>query len=117
AAWMSDLLPSFPSDTIERVLCVVAHPDDIEYGTSWVVAAWTAQGIEVSYLILTRGEAGMDASEPAATAELRVAEQIEGSRLVGVSDVEFLDYPDGLLEYGLGMRRDIARAIRQRRPD
>lgn len=54
---MSDLLPPFPHDTIGRVLCVVAHPDDIEYGTSSAVAAWTAQGIEVYYLILTRGQA------------------------------------------------------------
>lgn len=48
---MSDLRPSFADDTIERILCVVAHPDDIEYGRSSAVAAWTVQGIEVPYLI------------------------------------------------------------------
>jgi LmbE family N-acetylglucosaminyl deacetylase len=48
---------------------------------------------------------------------LRTAEQIAGSRAVGVSEVEFLDYPDGVLEYSVGLRRDIARAIRRRRPD
>jgi LmbE family N-acetylglucosaminyl deacetylase len=110
-------LAFFDDDAFKRVLCVVAHPDDIEYGTSAAVAAWTAKGIEVSYLLLTRGEAGMDALDPERTAELRVAEQVAGSNAVGVTEVEFLDYPDGVLEYSLEMRRDIARAIRRKQPD
>jgi len=61
---MTDLIPPFPADAFRRVLCVVAHPDDVEYGTSSAVAAWTAAGVEVTYLLLTRGEAGMDASPP-----------------------------------------------------
>lgn len=111
------LLPPFPADAFERVLCVVAHPDDVEYGTSSAVAAWTSEGVDVAYLLLTRGEAGMDASPPERTAELRVREQIAGSHAVGVSRVDFLDYPDGVLVYSLEMRRDIARVIRRHRPD
>jgi hypothetical protein len=114
---MADLIPAFPDGAFRRVLCVVAHPDDVEYGMSSAVAAWTARGIEVAYLLLTRGEAGMDASPPEQTAELRTAEQIAGSRAVGVTDVEFLSYPDGVLEYSVAMRRDIARVIRRRQPD
>lgn len=110
-------LALFDDDSFARVLCVVAHPDDVEYGTSAAVAAWTSRGIEVSYLLLTRGEAGMDALPPEHTAELRMAEQVAGSLAVGVSEVEFLTYPDGVLEYSLAMRRDIARVIRRRRPD
>ncbi len=110
-------LPAFPEDAFERVLCVVAHPDDIEYGTSAAVAAWTARGVEVVYLLLTKGEAGMDQSPPERTRELRQVEQVAGSKVVGVSRVDFLDYPDGVLEYSLAMRRDIARAIRTYRPD
>ena len=110
------MLP-FPADAFRRVLCVVAHPDDVEYGTSSAVAAWTSQGVEVAYLLLTRGEAGMDASAPERTAELRMAEQVAGSNAVGVSQVDFLSYPDGVLVYSLGLRRDIARAIRRYRPD
>jgi LmbE family N-acetylglucosaminyl deacetylase len=113
----TDLVPAFPDDAFRRVLCVVAHPDDVEYGTSSAVAAWTARGIDVTYLLLTHGEAGMDSSPPERTAQLRTQEQIAGSRAVGVSEVEFLDYRDGMLEYGLGMRRDIARVIRRRQPD
>ena len=108
---------AFPPDAFRRVLCVVAHPDDVEYGAASAVAAWTANGVEVAYLMLTRGEAGMDDTDPVATAELRVAEQLEACRAVGVERVEFLAYPDGTLEYSLAMRRDIARMIRAFRPD
>ena len=110
-------VPSFPDDAFSRVLCVVAHPDDVEYGTSSAVAAWTARGIEVHYLLLTKGEAGMDASPPERTRELRMGEQLAGSHVVGVGHVDFLDHPDGVLVYGLDLRRDIARAIRAFRPD
>ena len=113
----TDALPAFPDDAFRRVLCVVAHPDDVEYGASAAVAAWTARGIDVAYLLLTRGEAGMDSSPPEQTAPLRMREQVAGSLAVGVSQVDFLEYPDGVLEYSLGMRRDIARVIRSYRPD
>src|ERR687890_353527 len=107
----------FPDGAFSRVLCVVAHPDDVEYGTSSAVAAWTSRGVDVTYLLLTRGEAGIDARAPEETAELRVREQVAGSEAVGVSQVDFLRYPDGVLTYSLEMRRDIARAIRTHRPD
>ena len=114
---MPAAVPALPERAFQRVLCVVAHPDDVEYGTSSAVAAWTSSGIEVAYLLLTRGEAGMDASPPEETAPLRMREQIAGSVAVGVSEVDFLEYPDGVLVYSMEMRRDIARAIRSFRPD
>jgi LmbE family N-acetylglucosaminyl deacetylase len=110
-------VPPFPADAFGRVLCVVAHPDDVEYGTSSAVAAWTARGTDVAYLLLTRGEAGMDVLRPEETARLRTAEQLAAGEAVGVSEVRFLDHPDGVLEYGLPLRRDIARVIREYRPD
>ena len=114
---MPELLPALPDSEFRRVLCVVAHPDDVEYGTSSAVAVWTARGVEVAYLVLTRGEAGMDGSPPDRTREIRTREQVTGSAAVGVTDVRFLDHPDGVLEYGLDLRRDIARRIREVRPD
>jgi LmbE family N-acetylglucosaminyl deacetylase len=110
-------LPALPDDSFSRVLCVVAHPDDIEYGTAAAVAAWTDRGVEVAYLLLTRGEAGMDSSPPERTGPLREREQIAASAAVGVSRVEFLDHPDGVLVPGLDLRRDIALAIRRFRPE
>src|SRR6202451_4759509 len=113
----ADLVPPFADDAFRRVLCVVAHPDDVEYGISSAVASWTARGLDVAYLLLTRGEAGIDSSPPERTAQFRTAEKIAGSRAVGVTEVEFLDHPDGMLEYSLGLRRDIARVIRRHQPD
>ena len=114
---VGDALPALPDGSFRRVLCVVAHPDDVEYGTSAAVAAWTARGVEVAYLLLTRGEAGMDASQPERTAALRTDEEVAAAAAVGVTRVELLDHPDGTLQYGLDLRRDIARSIRSFRPD
>jgi LmbE family N-acetylglucosaminyl deacetylase len=98
-------------------LAVVAHPDDLEYGTAAAIARWTRQGKRIVYCLATSGEAGIDAIEPERCGPLREAEERAGAALVGVDVVEFLGYPDGVLEYGLGLRRDIARAIRRHRPD
>lgn len=110
------LLDVLPDESWSRVLCVVAHPDDMEYGTSAAVAAWTSRGIEVGYLLLTSGEAGMDLP-PAEVGPLRAIEQRNACTAVGVEQLEILGYPDGMLEYTLDLRRDIARAIRQFKPD
>lgn len=109
-------LQLLPDQEFQRVLCVVAHPDDVEYGTSAAVAKWVAQGAEVAYLLLTAGEAGMQIP-PEQVAPLRAAEQRAACEAVGVSDLEILNHPDGMLIYGLDLRRDIARKIRQFRPD
>jgi LmbE family N-acetylglucosaminyl deacetylase len=101
----------------ERALCVVAHPDDLEFGGAAAVARWTAQGKTVVYVMVTSGEAGIDGLEPDECRRVREAEQIESARIVGVDTVEFLGFPDGTLEYGLPLRRAIASAVRRHRPD
>jgi LmbE family N-acetylglucosaminyl deacetylase len=113
---MVDLLPTLPEDW-ERCLAVAAHPDDIEYGTAAAIARWTDQGKRVTYLLATRGEAGIDSMHPDEAAPLREAEERAGAREVGVDVVEFLDHRDGVIEYGLDLRRDIVRAIRRHRPE
>jgi LmbE family N-acetylglucosaminyl deacetylase len=102
---------------VGRVLAVVAHPDDLEYGAAAAVAEWTDSGHEVTYLLVTRGEAGIDGMDPALAGPARQAEEIASARVVGVGTVEFLDHPDGVIEYGVPLRRDIAAAIRRHRPD
>src|SRR5438105_15706840 len=101
---------------VGRVLAVVAHPDDLEYGAAAAVAAWTDAGQEVVYVLATRGEAGIDGMEPAAAGAAREAEERDSAALVGVHEVEFLDHHDGVIEYGVPLRRDIAAAIRRHRP-
>ena len=116
-ATMTDrLLPALPENW-DRCLCVVAHPDDIEYGAASAVAKWTAQGKTVTYLLATRGEAGIDSMSPAEAKPLRENEERAGAHEVGVDVVDFLDYPDGVVEYSTGLRKDITRMIRRHRPE
>ena len=110
-------IPPLPDEDVERVLCVVAHPDDIEYGLSAAVHRWTGSGKTVSYFLLTRGEAGIATMPPAEAGPVREAEEIESARIVGVDDVRFGDHRDGAVEFGLALRRDIAREVRRSRPD
>ena len=92
-----ETLPSVPEDW-HRALAVVAHPDDLEYGTASAVARWTSQGKEVAYVLVTDGEAGIDGLSPAEAAPVRREEQRRSAAVVGVDQVEFLGYPDGLVE-------------------
>jgi LmbE family N-acetylglucosaminyl deacetylase len=103
---------------VERILVVTAHPDDVDFGSAGTVAGWTDAGIEVAYCICTSGEAGgFDRSVPRATmVEIREAEQRAAAKVVGVTDVTFLGYPDGRLESSFDLRRDISRVIRRVRP-
>lgn len=101
----------------QRALAVVAHPDDLEYGAAAAVAEWTDGGREVVYLLACRGEAGIDTLPPEECAPVREREQRASAAVVGVRTVEFLDHRDGVIEYGTGLRRDIAAAIRRHRPE
>lgn len=102
-----------------RVLIIAAHPDDVDYGCAGSTAAWTAAGIEVVYCIVTDGDAGgFDPTVPrSAIGGIRRDEQRKAAAAVGVDDVRFLGYPDGRLTVSLELRRDLARVIRQVRPD
>jgi LmbE family N-acetylglucosaminyl deacetylase len=109
-------LEPLPED-FDRVLAVVAHPDDLEYGAASAVARWTDAGKDVRYLLVSRGEAGIEGMPPWEAGPRREAEQRASAAVVGVSAVEFLDHADGMIEAGIPLRRDLARAIRRHRPD
>jgi LmbE family N-acetylglucosaminyl deacetylase len=100
-----------------RAVAVVAHPDDLEYGAASAVARWTSQGKHVSYLLATRGEAGIQGMAPDVVGPLRVDEERRSAALVGVHDVHFLDHQDGLVEYGVPLRHDLTAVLREERPD
>jgi LmbE family N-acetylglucosaminyl deacetylase len=104
-------------EPVGKVLAIVAHPDDLEYGAAAAVARWTAAGEEVVYVLATRGEAGIDHLAPEESGPLREDEQRRSAAVVGVEVVEFLDHADGVLTYGPDLRRDLAAAIRRHRPD
>ena len=96
---------------------VVAHPDDVEFGAAAAVARWTGQGKSVVYCMVTSGEAGIDALPPDECRVVREAEQVESARVVGVDVVEFLGFPDGVVEASIGLRAAIAEQVRRHRPD
>ena len=104
-------------ETWERALCIVAHPDDMEFGGAAAVARWTAQGKWVGYTMVTSGEAGIDGLPPEECRPVREAEQVESARIVGVDTVDFLGLPDGILEYGVELRRVLAAEVRRHCPD
>ena len=100
-----------------RALCVVAHPDDLEFGSAAAIARWTDQGKTVVYAMVTSGEAGIDALDPGECRRVREAEQIESARIVGVEVVDFLGQADGVLEYGVALRQVICASVRRHRPE
>ncbi|CAN5748462.1 PIG-L family deacetylase [soil metagenome] len=104
-------------DEWERALAIVAHPDDLEYGASSAVARWTSEGRHVAYVLATRGEAGLGNVPPSKAAVIREEEQRRSASVVGVEQVTFLDHVDGAIEYGLPLRRDLAREIRRHSPE
>lgn len=106
------------TDEVDRILVVMAHPDDVDFSSAATVAKWTAAGAQVTYLIVTAGDAGgYDETPRAEVAGLRMREQRAAAASVGVTDVRFLDgYADGYVEPTHELKRDIVRVIRQVRP-
>jgi len=112
----SPMLSRFP-DGWDRAVAVVAHPDDLEYGAASAIAQWTTAGKDIRYVLMTSGEAGIATIEPKHCGPMRELEQKASAAVVGVTDVEFMGFPDGLLESGIALRRALAGVIRRHRPD
>ena len=101
-----------------RVLVIVAHPDDIEFGAAGSIARWTDEGAQVTFCIVTDGAAGSNDPNitPEDLARIRREEQMAAAAVVGVHDVRFLGYRDGILQPTLELRRELTRLIREIRP-
>jgi len=104
---------------IERVLVVMAHPDDAEFSCGATVSQWTSQGVSVAYVVLTGGDKGNH--DPAVTipnlVERRMQEQRAAAALLGVTEVHFMGEEDGFLQPTRELRKRLVRIIRQFRPD
>jgi LmbE family N-acetylglucosaminyl deacetylase len=109
---------ALPDSEVQRVLVVVAHPDDADFAASGSVAAWVEAGVSVSYCVVTDGDAGGfdPAVDRADIPGIRRAEQRAAAAELGVVDVHFLGHPDGRLALTINLRRDLSRVIRQVRP-
>ena len=103
---------------IERLLVVMAHPDDVDFGSAGTIATLTGAGVKVTYCLVTDGNAGGSdrTVSRADVAALRREEQTAAAAVVGVTDLVFLGHPDGRVVADLVLRCDISRVIRQVRP-
>jgi len=103
----------------ERALFVVAHPDDIDFGSAGTAAVLTAAGSHVSYCLVTSGQAGNDDMSMSTEdlAAMRQREQTAAAAEVGVTSLHWLGFPDGAVECNLELRKAISRVIRIEKPD
>lgn len=103
----------------QKVMVIVAHPDDAEFGCGGTVAKWAKEGKEIIYVICTNGDKG--SSDPEMTSErlaaIREKEQRDAARTLGVKECIFLGYPDGGLEDTYELRGKLVRLLRIYRPD
>ena len=112
-------MTSLPDAEIKRVLVVMAHPDDCDFGAGGTIAQWTSQGIEVSYCIITNGDQGGEESgiPVEEMAKVRQQEQRDAGRALGVTEITYLNYRDGWLMPSIELRKEIVKAIRIAKPD
>jgi len=103
----------------QRILVILAHPDDPEFFMGATIARWTSRGHQVIYCLLTRGDKGSNDRlvHPQDLAALREGEQAAAAALIGVKSIEFLDYLDGCLIPSMELRKSVVRVVRQVRPD
>lgn len=101
------------------VMVIVAHPDDAEFSSAGTIAKWAREGKEIVYVLCTSGDKGTSDLEqsPASLAEIRRVEQEAACRVLGVKQVVFLGYEDGVLTSTVELRRDLVRQIRRFKPD
>ena len=111
--------PHTLSDAFRTILCIAAHPDDIEFTIAGTVARWTREGRTVTFCLVTTGGAGTNEYTPLGDGLIprRERELHDAARILGVKDVVLLGYQDGVVEPTLTLRRDLTRVIRQQRPD
>lgn len=116
---MSELERHELVEPLERVLVVFSHPDDAEFGAAPAIAAISALGARIDYVVTTDGGKGTDDPHlsPEQLAATRIAEQRAAADVLGVGEIVHLGYEDGYLVPSLDLRRDITRQIRRFRPD
>ncbi len=106
----------------KRAMSIHAHPDDQEFSIGGTLAKWAQAGCEIISVVITSGDSGSndishDGNYKKELADLREQEQLAANAVLGVKETIFLRYPDGELEPSLALRKDLARVIRQYKPD
>jgi LmbE family N-acetylglucosaminyl deacetylase len=116
---VSDAVAEPYADRPERVLVIVAHPDDADFGIAGTISAWVRAGTTARLVCCTSGDAGADdaTTDPLVLARLREDEQRAAAAVVGYDEVVFLHRPDGALQNDLALREELVRVIRAFKPD
>jgi LmbE family N-acetylglucosaminyl deacetylase len=114
--------PIDPWQTSQKILVILAHPDDPEFFCGATLAHWALLGHEITYLLLTCGDKGFNPyTQPEMTPQklcsIRHIEQANAAKVIGAKPPLFLDLPDGYLIPDLNLRRDVVREIRRHKPD
>ena len=109
-------------ETPQKILVILAHPDDPEFFCGGTLARWARAGHEITYVLLTCGDKGFNLAThadmtPEMLCGIRYEEQQNAAKVIGVKSVYFLDRADGYLTPDLDLRRDVVRVIRQHKPD
>jgi LmbE family N-acetylglucosaminyl deacetylase len=105
-------------DKLTRVMVIGAHPDDPEFGAGGTIGKLAAQGKEITYVLATSGDKGSHDPNvrPGQLATRREQEQRNAAAVLGVKEVIYLRYPDGILENTLALRARLAHIIRRYKP-
>jgi LmbE family N-acetylglucosaminyl deacetylase len=106
-------------ESMRTILCIAAHPDDNEFTIAGSVAGWAREGRDVVFCLVTTGGAGTNEHTPSGDGlvPIRERESREAAKILGVKELVFLGYQDGVVEPTLALRRDLTRVIRRHRPD
>jgi LmbE family N-acetylglucosaminyl deacetylase len=103
----------------QRILVLLAHPDDPEFFCGATLTRWAKAGHEIIYWLMTCGDKGTKNRDiqSETLCHVRQEEQKAAAQVIGAKEVHFLGYPDGYLVPDLQLRKEITRIIRQVRPD
>ena len=99
-------------------MVIAAHPDDPEFGAGATIGKWARNGAEITYVLVTSGDKGSHDRDkrPEEVAQMREQEQRRAAEILGVRDVVFLRYPDGIVENTMALRRQLAGIVREHEP-
>jgi LmbE family N-acetylglucosaminyl deacetylase len=104
----------------QRILVVIAHPDDAESFCGGTMVRLAAEGRAIHYLVITKGDKGSHdhSMTPERLSSIREDEQRQAAKILGVQTVTFLNtYYDGFVEPTLALRQELTFKIREWRPD
>jgi LmbE family N-acetylglucosaminyl deacetylase len=109
-------------DTSQKILVILAHPDDPEFFCGGTLAKWAREGHDITYILITAGDKGFNPATqadmtPEKLVPIRKVEQADAAKVIGANPPLFLDLPDGYLIPDLNLRRIIVREIRRHKPD